>query len=81
MIKDIGAKGVYVATNAPIAVGEVITVAVPSSGNEKGIKLREMVQDFLFPGYPFRIAWIPAEEGLGVTVELVDVKAIPDFEK
>jgi catechol 2,3-dioxygenase-like lactoylglutathione lyase family enzyme len=48
---------------------------------EKGIKLREMVQDFLFPDHPFRIAWIPAEEGLGVTVELVDAEAIPDFER
>jgi len=48
---------------------------------EKGIKLREATQNFLFPDHPFRIAWIPAEEGLGVTVELVDVKAIPDFER
>ena len=39
VIKDIGAKGVFVATNEPIAVGEIITVAVPSSRNEKGIKL------------------------------------------
>jgi len=46
-----------------------------------GVKLRESIQDFLFPGHPFRIAWVLPEEGLGVAVELVDAAALPDFER
>ncbi len=46
-----------------------------------GVKLREATQDFLFPGYPFRIAWVLPEGGLGVAVELVDAAALPDFER
>jgi hypothetical protein len=46
-----------------------------------GVKLRESTQDFLFPGHPFRIAWVLPEEGLGVAVELVDAAALPDFER
>lgn len=48
---------------------------------QAGVKLRESTQDFLFPGYPFRIAWVLPEEGLGVAVELVDAAVLPDFEK
>ena len=48
---------------------------------EKGVKLREATQTFLFPDYPFRIAWVPAEAGLGVAVELVDARALPAFER
>jgi catechol 2,3-dioxygenase-like lactoylglutathione lyase family enzyme len=46
-----------------------------------GIKLTEATQDFLFPDHPFRIAWVPAEAGIGVNVELVDAAALPDFER
>jgi methylmalonyl-CoA/ethylmalonyl-CoA epimerase len=46
-----------------------------------GVKLRESTQDFLFPGHPFRIAWVLPEERLGVAVELVDAAALPDFER
>ena len=48
---------------------------------ERGVKLREATQTFLFPEYPFRIAWVPPEEGLGVTIELVDAEALPPFER
>jgi catechol 2,3-dioxygenase-like lactoylglutathione lyase family enzyme len=48
---------------------------------EMGVKMREGKQDFLFPGYPFRIAWVLPEAGLGVAVELVDAAVLPDFEK
>jgi methylmalonyl-CoA/ethylmalonyl-CoA epimerase len=48
---------------------------------EKGIPLREATQAALFPGYAFRIAWVPAEEGTGVTIELSDIDALPDYEK
>ncbi len=47
----------------------------------RGIKLTEATQDFLFPDHPFRIAWVPAEAGIGVNVELVDAAALPDFER
>jgi catechol 2,3-dioxygenase-like lactoylglutathione lyase family enzyme len=46
-----------------------------------GVKLREGKNDFLFPGYTIRIAWVLPEEGLGVAVELVDAAVLPDFEK
>jgi len=46
-----------------------------------GVKLIEATQDFLFPDHPFRIAWVPAEAGIGVNVELVDAAALPDFER
>jgi len=47
----------------------------------QGIKLTEATQDFLFPDHPFRIAWVPAEAGVGVNIELVDAAALPDFER
>jgi len=46
-----------------------------------GVNLTEATQDFLFPDHPFRIAWVPAEAGIGVNVELVDAAALPDFER
>lgn len=48
---------------------------------EKGISLEEATQADLFPEYPFRIAWVLPEGGLGVRVELVDYEALPPFEK
>ncbi|MDY6879005.1 MAG: PilZ domain-containing protein [Desulfatiglans sp.] len=40
LIKDIGAKGVYVASGDPVEVGEVITIAIPSAGNKQGKKIQ-----------------------------------------
>ncbi len=40
LIKDIGEKGVFIATKETHMVGDVITVAVPSSNGKKGVKLR-----------------------------------------
>ncbi|MBW1901334.1 MAG: PilZ domain-containing protein [Deltaproteobacteria bacterium] len=40
LIKDIGVKGVFIATDAAFTVGEIITVAVPSTGDREGGKLR-----------------------------------------
>ncbi len=39
-IKDIGEKGVFIATKEVHMVGDVITVAVPSSSDKKGGKLK-----------------------------------------
>jgi len=36
-------KGVFIATEEDITVGEVITVAIPSSGEKKGRKLRGVI--------------------------------------
>lgn len=47
---------------------------------EKGVPLEE-VSAFLFPDHPFRVAWVPPEEGPGVWLELVEMEALPDFEK
>ncbi len=46
----------------------------------KGITVVDDKQASLFPDHPFRIAWVPPEGGHGVWLELVDVKALPDFE-
>ena len=46
---------------------------------EKGVPLEEEVAG-LFPGHPFRLAWVPPEEGQGVWLELVESEALPDFE-
>jgi len=46
-----------------------------------GIRVEEETQDFLFPDSPFRLAWVPPEEGHGVWIELVEASALPDFEK
>ncbi len=46
-----------------------------------GIRVEEETQDFLFPDGPFRLAWVPPEEGHGVWIELVEASALPDFEK
>jgi catechol 2,3-dioxygenase-like lactoylglutathione lyase family enzyme len=47
---------------------------------EKGVKVEEETQTFLFPERPFRLAWVPPREAHGVWVELVDAVALPDFE-
>lgn len=47
---------------------------------EKGVKVEEETQTFLFPEYPFRLAWVPPEEGHGVWIELVDAHALPQYE-
>ena len=44
---------------------------------EKGIIIEDDYQASVHPGYPFRIAWIPPEEGHGVWIELVDAEALP----
>ena len=48
---------------------------------DQGIELTEAEQNWLFPGYPFRIAWIPPEAGLGIRVELADYDALPPSEQ
>jgi catechol 2,3-dioxygenase-like lactoylglutathione lyase family enzyme len=48
---------------------------------EQGIELLEATQDWLFPGYPFRLAWIPPEAGLGIRVELAEYDALPPAEQ
>lgn len=40
LIKDIGAKGIYVASRNPVEVGEIITIAIPSPGNKTGEKIK-----------------------------------------
>ena len=40
VIKDIGLKGVYVASSTPPKVGDIITVAVPSSVNKEWTKIK-----------------------------------------
>lgn len=44
---------------------------------EKGVTIEDDYQASVHPGYPFRIAWIPPEEGHGVWIELVDAEALP----
>lgn len=51
-----------------------------ASLKEKGVKVEEETQDFLFPEHPFRLAWVPLQETHGVWVELVDAIALPEFE-
>ena len=46
----------------------------------KGVPVEDDKQAILFPDHPFRIAWVPPEDGHGVWLELVDVKALPEFE-
>lgn len=48
---------------------------------DMGVTLREATQATLFLGYPFRIAWVPPEEGTGVSIELIDSEVLPPFEK
>jgi catechol 2,3-dioxygenase-like lactoylglutathione lyase family enzyme len=49
---------------------------------ENGVAFEEERQEDLFPGYPFRVAWIPPGEAHhGIWLELVDSKALPPFEK
>lgn len=40
LIENIGKKGVFIKTGEEVATGDVITVAVPSSGSGTGIKIR-----------------------------------------
>jgi len=40
LIENIGAKGVFLKSNGPVILGDTITVAVPSSRDTKGIKLK-----------------------------------------
>jgi len=47
---------------------------------EKGVTVEDDMQAALFPENPFRIAWVPPEEGHGVWIELVDLEALPYFE-
>jgi hypothetical protein len=39
LIKDIGVKGVFIATDETPTVGEIVTVAVPATGDRDGGKL------------------------------------------
>lgn len=48
---------------------------------DQGIELLEATQDWLFPGYPFRLAWIPPDAGLGIRVELAEYDALPPSEQ
>ena len=47
----------------------------------QGIELLEARQDWLFPGYAFRLAWIPPDAGLGIRVELAEYDALPPSEQ
>jgi hypothetical protein len=40
LIKDIGVKGVFIAADETPVVGEIVTVAVPATGDREGGKLR-----------------------------------------
>jgi len=51
-----------------------------ASLKEKGVKIEEEIQDFLYPENPFRLAWVPPQEAHGVWVELVDAAALPGFQ-
>jgi methylmalonyl-CoA/ethylmalonyl-CoA epimerase len=44
---------------------------------EKGVKIEEDYQASIHPNFPFRIAWVPPEEGHGVWLEFVDSEALP----
>jgi catechol 2,3-dioxygenase-like lactoylglutathione lyase family enzyme len=44
---------------------------------DKGIKVEDDYQASIHPNYPFRIAWVPPEEGHGVWLEFVDSEALP----
>ena len=48
---------------------------------DQGIELMEATQDWLFPGYAFRLAWVPPEAGLGIRVELAEYDALPPSEQ
>ena len=49
---------------------------------ENNIVFEEESQEDLFPGYPFRVAWVPPGQlHTGIWIELVDSKALPPFEK
>jgi hypothetical protein len=43
----------------------------------KGTVVEVETQSVLYPEYPFRIAWVPPEEGHGVWLEFVDLAALP----
>ncbi len=45
-----------------------------------GIPTEHDEQARLFPDHPFNITLVPEKEGHGVWIELVDMKALPDFE-
>jgi hypothetical protein len=47
---------------------------------KKGVPVERDEQARLFQDHPFNITWIPEKEGHGVWIELVDMKALPDFE-
>jgi hypothetical protein len=38
-----GVKGVFIATDEHLLVGQVVTVAIPASGEEKGKKLKGVI--------------------------------------
>jgi catechol 2,3-dioxygenase-like lactoylglutathione lyase family enzyme len=44
---------------------------------DKGVKVEADYQAAIHPGHPFRIAWVPPEEGHGVWLEFVDSTALP----
>lgn len=48
---------------------------------KKGVPVEEETQTFLFSEYPFRIDWVPPEEGHGVWIEIVDSEALPSYER
>lgn len=48
---------------------------------DRGIELMEATQDWLFPGYAFRLAWVPPDAGLGIRVELAEYDALPPSEQ
>jgi catechol 2,3-dioxygenase-like lactoylglutathione lyase family enzyme len=43
----------------------------------KGVRVEEETQASIHPNYPFRIGWVPPEEGHGVWLEFVDSEALP----
>jgi methylmalonyl-CoA/ethylmalonyl-CoA epimerase len=44
---------------------------------DKGVRVEDAYQVSIHPNYPFRIAWVPPEEGHGVWLEFVDSAALP----
>ena len=48
---------------------------------EKGFTVEVRTGGAIDPKYPFRTAWVEAEEAHGVWIEYVDAKAVPPYER
>ncbi len=48
---------------------------------ERGIPVEVMTTPILDPKYPLRLAWVEADRGHGVWLEIADVKSVPPYDK